>query len=427
MRPRFDFSPLVLTLLALLSVAPQWAKYAGQVERGDYGGSADERRVKALLSASTATLAGGPFATVPAGSRFSVAPDIFNDLGAATIVSLWTRATGRQATNATLGYINLAYLVGGSALLVFALPARLRLGLVPVFLLVDLVAPRYCSMDTVAIHGSLAAIAVALPILILRARPSWVALFWGLALFAVHKTRSVYATYAILALLPSLFVVGWRWRDRRVLASAAFAVLGFAAGEIPWRVAVQQRLTDPRLIEKDALPEHAVYEALISGIGWTPNPWGLKPWDPWVAQFLADTVQGPVVRISTYEGERRAKTVFFMLARQRPFALAWLYLKRIPPALADYSLFGAAGAFAWITAALLAVGLAGRRGDRAGLMAVLPPIGVAACLILQTIVIDTRYIYAHPLGLVSAIVLATAIQVAYRNARPPAALDSLAP
>lgn len=414
---KVDLLSVLFTVLALGAVAPQWAQYASHVQKGDYPGTVDRRRVDALLKASTATLSGGPFATIPAGSRYSVAPDIFNDLGTATLVSLYARATGREATHQTLGAINLVYLVLASILLVLAFPARLRLGLVPVFLMVDLVAPSYRSVDTVTIHGSLAALAIALPLLVLTARVPWVCVLWGLLLFGVHKTRSVYATYTILVLLPTLALCAWRFRDRKVLANAAFLVVGFACCEVPWRMAVHERLTDERLIEKDALPEHAVYEALISGIGWTPNPWGIKPWDPWVAQFLADTFRQPVVRISTHEGERRAKAVFLMLAKQRPFALGWLYLKRIPAALQDYSVFGAAGAFAWILAALLALSLAMRRGDVDGLKIVLPPIGLAVCLILQTIVIDTRYIYAHPLILVSALVLATAIPVAIRNAR----------
>ncbi|MBX7186384.1 MAG: hypothetical protein K1Y01_14695, partial [Vicinamibacteria bacterium] len=351
--------------------------------------------------------------------RYSVAPDRFNDLGTATLVSLWTHATGRQATAATLGSINLVYIVAGSVLLVFALPGPLRLGLVPIFLLVELVAPRYRSMDTVAIHGSLAAMALAVPLLTARAPRPWMAIAWGILLFGIHKTRSVYGTYAVLALLPIL-LVGWaRFRDRGLLMRAGFLLLGFTLCEIPWRIAVHGRLNDPRLVEKDALPEHATYAALISGIGWTENPWGIKPWDPWVAQFLADMARGPVVRISTHESERRSKAVFLSLAKQRPADLAWLYIRRIPTALGEYSIFGAAGACLWIAAALLALGLAWARGDSEGIVLVLSPLGLATCLVLQTIVIDTRYIYAHPLELVSAMVLAVAVPVAFRNARPP--------
>jgi hypothetical protein len=278
--------------------------------------------------------------------------------------------------------------------------------------------PRYRSMDVLAIHGSLAALAIAIPLLTVRAPKAWMAVFCGLLLFAVHKTRSVYATYALLSLLPIL-LLGWmRFRNRGLLVRAAFLMLGFAVCEIPWRVAVHGRLTDPRLIEKDALPEHAVYEALISGIGWTENPWGIKPWDPWVAQLLADTVRGPVVRISTHESERRAKLVFFSLAKQRPLDLAWLYVRRIPKTLGDYSIVGAAGACLWMTSALLALGLAWARADSDGIVLLLSPVGLAVCLVLQTIVIDTRPIYAHPLEFVSAIVLALAIPVAWRNARP---------
>ncbi len=411
------WTPWLFTLVAVLSVAPQWFRYGRHVVRGDYQGSAYRPRVDALLMASTATLQGGPFATVPVKGGYSVAPDLFNDLGTATLVSLWTRATGRQASVQTLGQFNLAYLVAASLFLVFAVPVRWRLALVPVFLLVEMVPPLYASMDTVAIHRSLAALAMAIPLLTLRASRPWLAILFGVALFVVHKTRSVYGMYSFLALLPFLAISWTRFRDRKPLIHAAFLLLGFGLCEIPWRIAVHGRLTDPRLAERDALPEHAVYEALISGIGQTENPWGIKPNDPWVAQLLADMVGGPVVRISTHESERRAKLVYFSLARQRPLALARLYLGRIPTALSSYSVFGAPGALTWIACAALAFGLAWRRGDRDGLVLILPPLGIAACLIVQIIVIDPNYIYANPLELVSAAVLATAVPVAVRNAR----------
>ncbi len=414
------WTPRLFTIAALLCVAPQWFRYAGHVATGDYGGSAYMPRVEALVMASTATLQGGPFATLPGKGGYSVAPDLFNDLGTATLVSVWTRATGRQASIQTLGQFNLAYLVAASLFLVFALPARLRLALVPVFLLVEMVPPLYVSMDTVAIHRSLAALAMAIPLLTLRASKRWLAILFGVALFGVHKTRSVYGAYALLALLPGLVISWTRFRDRKPLIHAAFLLLGFAACEVPWRIAVHGRLSDPRLIEKDALPEHNVYETLISGIGQTANPWGIKPNDPWVAQFLADIARGPVVRISTHESERRAKLVFFSLARQRPLALARLYLGRIPRALSSYSILGAAGAVAWVVCAALALGLAWRGGDRDGLMLLLPPLGLAACLIVQVIVVDPNYIYANPLELASAVVLATAVPVAVRNARQKA-------
>lgn len=406
------------TIVALLAALPQVARFSGHVERGDFTGSAYLPRVEALINASTATLEGGPFATVPAGGRYSVAPDLFNDLGTATIISLWTKATGRQATRETLGNLNLAYLASACVLLVLAFPPRLRLGLVPVFLLVDLVSPRYSNVDTVAIHGSLAALAVAIPLIAILGPRAWMAFLCGALLFVVHKTRSVYGVYAVLALLSLLLFVWPRFRDRKPLYRAAALILGFALCEAPWRLAVQQRLADSRLVEKDALPEHATYAALISGIGWTTNPWGIKPWDPWVSQFLADSVNGPVVRISTHESERRARLVFFRLASQRPLALASLYIGRIPKALGDYSVFGEKGALAWVLAALVAVGLALRRGDAEGLAVVLAPVGVALCLLLQIILVDVNYIYAHPLELVSALILVTAVPVALRNARP---------
>jgi hypothetical protein len=344
-----------------------------------------------------------------------VAPDLLNDLGIPTAVSLWTRATGQRATDRTLGSLNLIVVATASLLLVFAFPARVRLWLAPVFLLIGLVAPLYSSPDSVAIHGSLAALAVAIPVLTLRAPRPWMCMALGLVWFCVHKVRSVYGIYSLLALLPALFVGTTVFKDRRILPNAGCLLLGFLACEIPWRIAVHARVTDARVIERDALPEHAVYEALISGIGYTENPWGIKPQDPWVAQFLADWAHADVVHISTQESERRAKAVFFSLARQRPTALLGLYARRIPHALANYSILGAGGAVVWVVMAAAAVFLAARRRDKDGLLLLLPPTAVAGCLVLQIVMIDTRYIYAHPLEPVSAIVLAAAIPVALRN------------
>jgi hypothetical protein len=410
-------TPVLVTLGAFLALLPQFLDFAGRVQRGDYGGTASKPRVAAFLGASTATLEGGPFATVPVKGGYSVALDLFNDLGIAAAISAWTHATGRQATEATLGSLNLIVLVISFVLLVPAFPAQVRMALIPVFLLVELVDPRYRSMDSVSMHTSLAALAIALPLLTLRASRPWIAIFWGILCFALHKTRAVYGLFSLMALALSLAASFRLVRDRTLIVRAGFFLLGFLACEVPWRMAVERRMNDPRLVESDSLPAHGIYQPLLSGIGWTPNPWGLKPWDPWLAQFLGDTMRAAPVPVATQEGERRAKQMYITLAKQRPFALGWLYARRLPGALSEHSLFGAAGAVLWVVAASVALALAWRHRDADGLSLVLIPVTVACCLVLQTMVIDTRPIYAHPLGLVSALILAAGIPVALRNAR----------
>ncbi|MEO8361317.1 MAG: hypothetical protein ABI672_14895 [Vicinamibacteria bacterium] len=407
----------LLTLVTLFSAAPQCFDYARHIVRSDFQGSTYGPRVDATLQASTATLQGGPFATVPAKGGFSVAAGLINDLGIASIVSGWTRITGDQATSTTLGWINFWVLLTTCVLLVFAFPLKLRAFLIPVFLFVPMIVPTYDSVDSVAIHGVMAAFAVAVAMITLRAPHLAIFMLLGVATFVIHKIRLVYPVYAAMVLFAGAFIVWLAFRATRPMKAAALLLLGFAICEVPWRIAVSQRLSDPRIIERDALPEHATYEALISGIGWTANPWGLKPEDPWVAQFLADTFRGPVVHIASVEGERRARAFYLGLVRRQPGALARLYVGRIPMALSEYSLLGTLGAVAWVGLGTLALVLSLRRRDLEGFVTVLAPVGLAATLILQIIVIDNRYIYSYPLGVVSALVLAAAVPVILRNIR----------
>ncbi|MEO5761741.1 MAG: hypothetical protein ABIR28_05445 [Vicinamibacteria bacterium] len=405
----------LLTLVTLLSAAPQCFDYARHIVRSDFSGSTYGPRVDATLQASTATLQGGPFATVPAKGGFSVAAGLINDLGVASIISGWTRITGAQATTTTLGWINFWVLLTAGVLLVFAFPLKLRAFLIPVFLFVPMVVPTYDSVDSVAIHGAMAAFAVAAALLTLRAPRLWPLPALGVLTFLVHKIRMVYSLYEAMVVVVGV-LAAWRlFRTSRPMRAAGLVLLGFVACEIPWRIAVEARLRDVRLMEKDALPSHNTYETLISGIGWTPNPWGLKPEDPWVAQFLADTFRSPVVHIASVEGERRARAFYLRLVREQPGALARLYVGRIPMALSEYSLLGTPGAVAWVTLGALALALSLRRRDLEGFVTVLAPVGLAATLILQIIVIDSRYVYSYPLGVVSALVLAAAIPVIFRN------------
>ena len=409
---------VLCTFLAAAAALPELVTYAGYVRRGDYPGSAYQPRVDAVLRTSESALQGGPFATVPAKGKYSVAPGLINDLGVAAVVDGVTRLSGTLASTRTLGRLNLAVMSVAILVLIMAWPGSLRLALVPVFLLVPLTEPVYRSADAIALHGPLAALAIGIVAGSLRGGYGRAAAF-GVVLFAAHKLRSVYGLYPMLVLSVSVVILLLRFKDVSVVKRAAFVALGFALCQTPWSVAVNRRLTDPRLVEKDALPAHATYEALISGIAWTSNPWGLKPQDPWVAAYLAERVGGEPVEIASVEGERRARLVYLGFVKERPGVLLTLYLKRVPQALADYSLFGVGGAVVWISTSVAALVLALKRRDADGTMVLLGVCGIAACLVFQIAVIDTRFIYAYPLQFVSALALATALPVLVRNASPP--------
>lgn len=401
----------LITGAALLALVPQWIQYANHVRRGDYPGSSYAPRVDAVLKASEPALEGGPLATILAPGGYSVAPGLLNDLGVAVIVDLYSRATGRPATVRTLGLVNLVVLVVAGAGVVFAFPPAARLALVPVFLWLPMAVPLYRSADSIAIHGALAAVAAAAVAATLRPGPLVASLGTGVALFLVHKLRSPLALYAFPPLLLGAAWWWWRWRDRSPATRAACLLLAFTACEIPWQVAVHRRATHPRLVEKDSLPTHAAWEPLVSGIGWTENPWGIQPWDPWVAVYLAERTGAELVGIATEEGERRSRRVYFELLWERPGALAVLYLKRIPYALGRYTVFGSWMSAVWILLAVAGLVTASSRRDLPGFAALTGALGVVAGLVGQVVLIDTRYIYAYPLELVSALALAAGIGV----------------
>ena len=414
---------VLCAVLAIAAALPELVTYAGYVRRGDYPGSAYGPRVDAVLKTAQAAIKGGPFVTVPARGGYSAAPGLINDLGTAAVVDLIARTTGRAASLTTLGALNLVVMAVAVVALVLAWPANLRLALVPVFLLAPLTTPLYRSADSIATHGPLAALSIAIAVGGLRVRNLWGCVILGVLLFAAHKLRSVYAIYALIAMVLTGGFFLLRSRDTVLVRRIAFVILGFALCEMPWRMAMDRRIADPRILEKNALPTHAMYEPLISGIGWTENPWGIKPYDPWVAAFLAERTGGEPVGIAGIESERRSRVVYFGLVRERPLALLWLYARRGPTALASYSIFGGWGAIGWITATAAAIPLALKRRDAEGALVVLGSVAIAICLLLQIIVIDTRFIYAYPFEFVSAVVLSTAVAVVVRNLRPQPGLD----
>ena len=396
--------PRLATLLACLAALPQLVVYAGHVRSGSYPGSAFKPRVDAILDAARSAAAGGPFVAVPAGSDWSLAPGLLNDVGMAGILDLASRLRGEAIGRRALGAANLAFLCAALFGLVAALDGRLRPALVPLFLLVPISVREYRSVDTVAIHGALATLGIVIAAALGRPWPAWAGIPLGAALFLVHKVRSVYGLYALAATLV-LAAVLWRL-DRRALARLACLVATFLALEVPWHFAMTARATDPRVVDGETLRSHGFWEPFVSGVGWTENRWGIKPWDPWVVQFLADRLGLEPVPIPTAEGERRSRVLYFSLWREAPLHLAGLYLARIPQACREHFVLGIPGALAWLPATLAALRRAWRRGDAGLLSALVPGVVLVGCLVFQTIVIDPRLIYANPLRFVSAYGLA---------------------
>lgn len=390
----------IATLLACLAALPQLVAYAGHVRSGSYPGSAYKPRVDAMLEAARSAAAGGPFVAVRQGADWSLAPGLLNDVGVAAILDVCSRLQGRALGPRALGTVHLLFLVAALLGLLVALESRLHVALVPLFLLLPLSVREYRSVDSVAIHGALAALGIAIAATLGRPWPAWTGVPLGVALFVLHKVRSVYGMYALFAAL-ALVAVLWRL-DRRSRRRLACLVVTFALLELPWHVAMNARASDPRVVDGETLRSHGFWEPFVSGIGWTDNRWGIKPWDPWVVQFLADRLGLEPVPIPTDEGERRSRAVYGSLWREAPLHLAGLYLARIPAACREHFTLGIPGALIWLGVTSVALRRAWRRRDAGLLSALVPGAVLLLCLVFQTLVIDPRLIYANPLRFVSA-------------------------
>lgn len=411
--------PALATLLACLAAVPQLVVYAGHVRSGSYPGSAFKPRVDAILDAARSAAAGGPFVAVPAGRDWSLAPGLLNDVGMAGILDLGSRLRGGAMGGRALGAANLAFLCAALFGLVAALDPRLRLALVPLFLLVPISVREYRSVDTVAIHGALATLGIVIAAGLGRPWPAWAGIPLGAALFLVHKVRSVYGLYALAAVLVLAALLSRL--DRRSLVRLAFLAAAWLALEVPWHLAMSARAADPRVVDGETLRSHGFWEPFVSGVGWTQNRWGIKPWDPWVVQFLADRLGLEPVPIPTAEGERRSRVVYFSLWREAPVHLVGLYLARIPQACREHFILGIPGALCWLGVTFVALRIGWRRRDAGIVSALVPSVVLAGCLVFQTVVIDPRLIYANPLRFVSACGLALGVSVILRAVVSPSA------
>jgi hypothetical protein len=400
------------TLAACLAALPQLVVYARHVRSGDYPGSAYPPRVTTMLRMSASAAEGGPFASVREGDRFRLAANVVPDLGVPALLDAAARLRGRPATEAALGTINLAFLAAALFALVFATPLDLRWALVPVFLALPLSVVEYRSVDTVAIHGALAALAIAGALWSGRPGAAWTAAASGVVLFVVAKVRSAYGLYALAALVLVACVLALRGRPRQSLARAGVALVVLAVLELAWLPLVRARASDPRVADRGILTSHDVYAMLISGVGWSPNRWGIEAPDPRVVMFISRRLSlSELPRLDTEEGERDARRAYLSLWREDPWHLAVLYARRAIGGIGDHLVFGRWGAPLWAAVVGWATLRAWRRRDTDGLTVLAAALAVTACLVAQVAVVDPRTIYAYPLRFVSGLTLAYAAAV----------------
>lgn len=413
-------APRLWTALALLAAFPQVVIYGRGVLTGTLPGSAYQPRVDAYLLVSQTAAAGGPFATVREGDGFSTAPVLLSDLGLAAAVDAFGRVARRGLTSRELGLINLGVLTASLCLLIAAWPARLRPALLPVLLLVPLSIREYRSLDVVAIHGAFAAIAVALAPLFARPWPISSGIPIGIALFALHKARSVYGLYALGAILIIALLFALLDRSRKSMLRLAAVLVAFAALEAPWRALTAARASDPRVADSGTMTSHAFYQPLLSGLGWSENRWKSKPGDPWVATWIGERLGKPIAKIATPEGEADAREVYFSLWREAPGHMLSLYGARIPRGIRELFFLGWAGFLPWLVSTSMAWSRAWRRRDLMSLSVLLAPMVVGAGLMTQIVMIDPRLLYGYPLRFVSALSLFTAAAYLMWPAAPAA-------
>lgn len=410
---------------AILAALPHFARYASEVERDEYPGDFNPWRIQALLGVARVAVNGGPFATTHDEAGLTTEPGLLDDLGMAAIVDGVSRLRGRPGGRRLLGRIDLVFVAAAYVSLLLAFPRAHRLGLTAVFLAFPIAVPEWRSPDVLAIHGALAALAVAAALGVQRVRPGWLSAALGLLFFVLHKMRAAYGLYAIAAAFAAALGLALLRRSPRPLLRPLLALVVFLGLGVPWNAALDARTSDPRVGKRAELHGHNLYGALVSGVGWSENPWGLRPWDPVVSTFIAERTGSEPVPLETLAGERRARQVYLSLWREAPLALLGIYLGRLPFAVDAYFPFGWIGGAAWLGLGLAAARLAWRRRDSEALVETLAPQLLVAALLLQVMLVDTRPLYAYPLRFnVALAVAAAATSLVQLRGRGPGGPDA---
>jgi hypothetical protein len=405
-------TPRLLSRLSLVAAAAallvQVWPHARNIRNDEYPhGGAWEPRVKAIVDVSRVSARGGPYLSVPLGSGFQPADLKVNDLGFSAFGYLWGRWLGRPLDRRVLMGVNLAILVAALGALLMAAPPPARLLTSGVLLVTPVPVPEYRGPDPLASHASLAVLGIVFAAAVLRRWPLWCYPLLGVALLLMHKVRSAYALYAGAAIVALALYGAWRARGREPLLRAAALLLVCVPLELLWRLPLAARARDPRVAQQDGLGTHPIYIALLEGIGWSENKWGLKPSDPWVASYLGERFQAEPVDVGTVESERRSRIVYFELLRSDPWHLGSVYVSRLPAAARDHVFGGGLGALALAVALPAALALArSRPAPEAGLL--LAAAGLSACVLFQTVVLDPRLLYAYPLRVTTGLTLAFA-------------------
>jgi hypothetical protein len=407
--PRARVLLRVATALACLAALPQLITYAGYVRRGDYPGSAYQPRLDAMIEVSRTASAGGPLAAMGGPLQFRGVERIQPDLGVSIVADLLGRARGRPIGLRTLGTLNLAFLAAALFGLIAVLPAPYHAGLIPVFLFVPLYSQAYVSADIPTIHGALSVLAFLLAVVAARGVPPWAALLVGLSIFVLHRFRAAYGLYCMATMLAVSAWIFWRRREKRLLIAPTGALAAVIALAVAWNVGIGRRAQDERFADKDVIGTHDVFKPLVSGVGWTPNRWDIEPWDPRVAQFMADRLGLQPVGVFTGESERRARIVYTSLWQEAPRHLVRLYLARVPGAFLDQFVMGRLGVGLWLAAAGIALARGWKRRETGCSPLIVGAATMVLCVVAQSVVLDPRPLYAYPLKVLSALSLSVSL------------------
>lgn len=382
-----------------LSCIPQLYLHTRDAWTGTYTGSAYEPRVKAILDVSRVAAKGGPYLCVPNEGKFEPADQLVNDLGVSFFGYVSAKLTGRPISRGSLLWLNLFIFVVSIVALALVTPVPYHFAIAACLIVSHVCVSEYRSPDPLATHGALALAAVA--IASARKDNLWFGLGLGVGLMVVHKIRSPYAMYALAAAL----VVDAVTQGRRGRAWVGMAI-GVVVIAIPWNLALRARAHDSQVTQLDTLGTHPIGIALLEGVGWSENKWGIKPFDPWVAEYLSKKYNLPAVNVGTEESERRAWKAYWSLWREDPLHLAGVYLKRAP-LVRQHVILGYVGMVALVIIVPVAFVLTWGKRDVTGFLIALTVL--TACLIFQTAVLDPRLLYAYPLRILSDLLLNVSI------------------
>jgi hypothetical protein len=365
-----------------------------ETARQQWPGSAYSPRVEALLSVCATAAVDGPFAVTTIGrGTYSLATIVIGDVGHAGLVDLVCRIRGRNMDRRGLGWIALAIFVVCPLVTYWAAEFNLGLALTGTLLVRELSIASYRNVDTVALFGALVVLAVGIAVLAAGGRGLWGAIVaGGLGAFLLAE-RSVLAYFCVFAALASSAAVK---TGRKPLFAFLMTLTVFG---LAWNRVVELRARASGVIEKEALASHNTWGYLVTGIGFSANPWGIRGSDPAVVEFLARFADGPPLSMEHPENETRARRFMLHLAREEPVKLLSVYVARVPAVLAQFFSLGWFG----VVGVLALLPLAWRRAAQSERRGLAAASSICVCLCAQAIVLDPRPLFSNPLLLASTL------------------------